>query len=47
MLQLVVDSNAQSVAPSSIDGWSRVLAVHKEANLLASSSGIASAVGDI
>jgi hypothetical protein len=47
VLQLVVDSNTQSVAPSSIDGRSRVLAVHKEANLLASPSGIASAVGDI
>jgi hypothetical protein len=47
VLQLVVDSDTQSVAPSSIDGRSRILAVHKEANLLAGSSGIASAVSDI
>jgi hypothetical protein len=47
VLQLVVDSDTQSVAPSSIDGRSRILAVHEEANLLAGPSRIASAVGDI
>jgi hypothetical protein len=47
VLHLIVDRNAQSVAPSSIDSRSWILAVHKEANLLATSLGIASTVGDI
>jgi hypothetical protein len=47
VLQLVVDRDAQCVAPSSVDRRPWILAVHKEANLLATSCGITGTIGDI
>jgi hypothetical protein len=47
MLQLVVDSDTQGITPSCVDCWPRILTVHKETNLLATASEVASAIGNI
>jgi hypothetical protein len=47
VLHLVVDRDAESVSPCCTNGWPRILPVHEEADLVAASTFVACAVGDI
>lgn len=47
VLHLVVDRNAESIPPSCTNGGAWILPVDKEADLLATSSFVACAIGDI
>lgn len=47
VLHLVVDRNAQSIAPCCANRWAWVLPVDEEADLVATSALVACAVGDI
>lgn len=47
MLHFIIDRNAQGISPSCANGRARILSVDEEADLLATPSMIACAVGDI
>lgn len=47
VLQVVVDRDTQSIAPSSIDCWPWVLPVHEEADLISTTCTVACAIGDV
>ena len=47
MLQLVIDCDAERITPSCMNGWSRILPVDEEADLVAASRLIACAVGEV
>lgn len=47
MLQFIVDSNTECITPSRMYGWSRILPVDEEADLVAASRLVACAVSKI
>jgi len=47
MLQIVVDCDAESIAPGCINGWAWVLSVDEEADFVAASSVVACAIGNV
>jgi hypothetical protein len=47
VLQLVIDCDAERITPSCMNGWSRILPVDEEADLVATSCLVACAVGQI
>lgn len=47
VLHLVVHRDAESITPCRTNGWARVLPVDEEADLLATPTLVACAVGDI
>lgn len=47
VLHLIVDRDAESIPPGCTNGRTRILPIDEEADLLAASSFIARAVGDI
>ena len=47
VLQFVIDCDTERISPSCMNGWSRILPVDKEADLVATSCLVACAVGQI
>lgn len=47
MLQVVVDCDAEGIAPSRINCWAWILSVDEEADLVAASSVVACTIGNI
>ena len=47
MLHFIIDRNAQGISPSCANGRARILSVDEEADLVAASSVVACAIGDI
>ena len=47
VLQFIVDRDAERITPSRMNSWTRILPVDEEADLVAASSIVARAVGEV